>query len=114
VRLKPCLIALPPTKEKTESLKLKVKKALKYPIVVVGVAIIITVILLLKVVPTFKELFEGFGAELPAATQFVVDMSEAVQEDGLMIAGIIVAIVYGLNTWRELQIPLLIRWIKPF
>lgn len=84
-------------KEKTESLKLKVKKALKYPIVVVGVAIIITVILLIKVVPTFKELFEGFGAELPAATQLVVDMSDAVQEDGIFIAGIIAAFVFGMK-----------------
>ena len=63
-------------KEKSELLKAKIKKALKYPIAVIVVAIIVTIILLLKVVPVFAELFHSFGAELPAFTQMVVNMSE--------------------------------------
>lgn len=77
-------------KEKTEALKAKIKKAVKYPIAVVCVAIIVTAILLIKVVPTFQELFAGFGAELPAFTQMVINLSEWMQEWWLvMFAGII-------------------------
>lgn len=63
-------------KEKSELLKAKIKKALKYPIAVIVVAIIVTIILLVKVVPVFAELFSSFGAELPAFTQMIVNMSE--------------------------------------
>ncbi len=62
-------------KEKSEMLKAKIKKAMKYPIAVIVVAIIVTAILLIKVVPVFADLFHGFGAELPAFTQMVVNMS---------------------------------------
>ena len=66
-------------KEKTEALKAKLKKAVKYPIAVVCIAIVVTGILLIKVVPVFEELFNGFGAELPAFTRFVLNISEVVQ-----------------------------------
>lgn len=66
-------------KEKSESLKKKIKKAMTYPIAVIVVAIIVTGILLVKVVPTFAEIFEGFGAELPGFTQFVINISEILQ-----------------------------------
>lgn len=72
-------------KEKTEALKSKIKKAVKYPIAVVCVAIIVTAILLIKVVPTFQELFAGFGAELPAFTQMVINLSEWMQEWWLIL-----------------------------
>lgn len=62
-------------KEKSELLKAKIKKAMKYPIAVIIVAIIVTAILLIKVVPVFADMFAGFGADLPAFTQFVVNMS---------------------------------------
>lgn len=65
--------------EKTEMLKKKVKKAMTYPIAVVVVAIIVTAILLVKVVPQFESLFQGFGAELPVFTQMVVRLSEWMQ-----------------------------------
>ncbi len=65
--------------EKTELLKKKVKKAMTYPIAVVVVAIIVTAILLVKVVPQFESLFNGFGAELPVFTQMVVNLSEWMQ-----------------------------------
>ena len=63
-------------KEKSELLKAKIKKAVKYPIAVIIVAVIVTMILLLKVVPVFADLFSSFGAELPAFTQMVVGMSD--------------------------------------
>src|SRR5690554_6835251 len=65
--------------EKTELLKKKVKKAMTYPIAVIVVAIVVTAILLVKVVPQFEELFNGFGAELPVFTQMVVRLSEWLQ-----------------------------------
>jgi len=67
-------------KEKSESIKKKIKKALTYPIAVLVVAAIVTAILLIKVVPQFQELFSGFGADLPAFTQFIINISEKLQE----------------------------------
>lgn len=66
-------------KEKTESLKAKIRKAMTYPIAVIVVAVIVTIILLVKVVPQFESVFHGFGAELPAFTQMVVDLSRGLQ-----------------------------------
>jgi type IV pilus assembly protein PilC len=65
--------------EKTEILKKKVKKAMTYPAAIVVVAVIVTAILLVKVVPQFESLFKGFGAELPVFTQMVVRLSEWLQ-----------------------------------
>ncbi|HSW15241.1 MAG TPA: type II secretion system F family protein, partial [Solimonas sp.] len=66
-------------KEKTEAIKKKVKKALTYPTAVLCIAFIVTGILLYFVVPTFADLFKGFGADLPAFTKMVIGMSEWVQ-----------------------------------
>ena len=63
-------------KEKSEALKAKIKKAMNYPIAVVCVALIVTGILLVKVVPQFATTFSSFGAELPAFTQFVLGLSD--------------------------------------
>ncbi|MEX1033020.1 MAG: type II secretion system F family protein [Cellvibrionaceae bacterium] len=67
-------------KEKTEQLKAKIKKAMTYPIAVVVVAVVVTGILLVKVVPTFAQTFSSFGADLPAFTLFVLGLSDTVQE----------------------------------
>lgn len=80
--------------EKTETLKKKVKKAMTYPISVVVVALIVTTILLLKVVPQFQDMFDSFGADLPAFTQFVVGISEWMQEWWLIFLFGIGAIIY--------------------
>src|SRR5690606_29664178 len=66
-------------KEKTEALKAKIKKAMTYPIAVIVVAVIVSAILLIKVVPQFQDVFAGFGAELPAFTQMVINISEILQ-----------------------------------
>ncbi len=76
-------------KEKTEALKKKVKKALFYPAAVLVVAVIVTVVLLLFVIPQFESLYKGFGANLPAFTQFVIHISQIVQHDGLFIAMVV-------------------------
>ena len=81
-------------KEKTESIKKKIKKALTYPIAILIIAFAVTVILLVFVVPTFEELFSGFGAELPAFTRFVLDLSRWMQAYWyIMIVGIVAFII---------------------
>jgi type IV pilus assembly protein PilC len=78
-------------KEKTEALKKKIKKALFYPAAVLAVAVIVTIILLVFVIPQFESLFKGFGADLPAFTQMVINLSRFVQSQGwwmLILIGI--------------------------
>jgi type IV pilus assembly protein PilC len=81
-------------KEKTEALKKKIKKALFYPAAVLAVAVIVTVILLLFVIPQFESLFKGFGADLPAFTQFVINMSRWMQDNGWILLIILIATVF--------------------
>jgi len=87
-------------KEKTEALKAKIKKALTYPISVLVIAFVVTAILLVKVVPTFAETFESFGAELPAFTQMVLNLSEWMQEWWFII---LVGTGIGAYTFGELK-----------
>jgi type IV pilus assembly protein PilC len=93
-------------KEKTESLKAKVKKAMTYPIAVVVVAVVVTGILLIKVVPQFEQVFAGFGAELPAFTQFVIGISEFVQAWWLVIVAGMIGSVLGFIAIRKRSKPL--------
>lgn len=81
-------------KEKTETIKAKIKKALTYPIAVVVVAVVVTAILLIFVVPQFEELFKGFGADLPAFTRMVVNLSRFVQEWWYVVLIALIALVY--------------------
>lgn len=88
-------------KEKTEALKKKVKKALFYPAAVLVVAVIVTVILLVFVIPQFESLFKGFGADLPAFTQFVIDLSKLIQDKGLFLAIILGGAIYGFVYFKK-------------
>lgn len=88
-------------KEKSEQLKLKIKKAMKYPITVLTIAAIVTVILLVKVVPVFAELFGSFGAELPKPTQVAINMSEWLQAWGILAAIILGGIGWGLGEFKK-------------
>jgi type IV pilus assembly protein PilC len=88
-------------KEKTESMKKKIKKALTYPIAVVVVAFIVTTILLIFVVPVFADLFKSFGADLPAFTKMVVAMSEWMQAYWWIVIGWIVATVYTFGYFKK-------------
>ena len=76
-------------KEKTEAIKKKIKKALTYPIAVLVMAFVVTAVLLIFVIPVFEDLFSGFGAELPAFTQMVVNLSLFVRTKGIVIAAIL-------------------------
>jgi len=87
-------------KEKSEQLKRKIKKAMTYPIAVIIVAIIVTAILLIKVVPVFAEVFSGFGADLPAFTLFVVDLSDFAQKWWFVIFATLIGIGYAFKTAR--------------
>ncbi|MBP0941726.1 type II secretion system F family protein [Pseudomonas alliivorans] len=78
-------------KEKTEKLKAKIKKAMTYPAAVLVVAIIVSGILLIKVVPQFQSVFASFGAELPAFTLMVIGLSEIVQTWWIAILGLLIA-----------------------
>ena len=81
-------------REKTETLKRKLKKAMFYPVAVMGVALIVTAILLIKVVPTFPDMFEGFGAELPAFTRIVLSISDTVQHNAFKVFSVIATAVW--------------------
>ncbi|MBS7663911.1 type II secretion system F family protein [Pseudomonas lalucatii] len=84
-------------KEKTEALKAKIKKAMTYPIAVIVVAVIVTAILLIKVVPQFESVFAGFGAELPAFTMMVVNLSRGLQEWWFVVLFIVFAAAFAFK-----------------
>jgi len=83
-------------KEKTESIKAKIKKAMFYPTAVLVVAFLITAILMIFVVPEFAKMFSGFGADLPAMTKFVVNLSGIFTNYWYLIFGGIIAAVVGV------------------
>ena len=91
-------------KEKAEALKSKIKKALFYPAMVILVAIVVTTILLLFVVPQFEDIFKSFGAELPAFTQLVINISRFLQKSWYLFFGaVIVAIFLFVRAHRKSQ-----------
>lgn len=85
-------------KEKAEALKSKIKKAMFYPIAVTVVALIVTSILLIFVVPSFAEIFAGFGAELPGFTLFVLGVSEWMQSYWWVV---LAAILIGIFLFKK-------------
>jgi type IV pilus assembly protein PilC len=81
--------------ENTERLRKKVKSALMYPAVVTVVAIGITIFLMVKVIPTFADVYSGFGAALPAPTQIMINISSFVGHNLLYIIGVVGAAIWG-------------------
>ncbi|MDG2273248.1 MAG: type II secretion system F family protein [Halioglobus sp.] len=88
-------------KEKSEQLKAKIKKAMTYPTAVVCIALIVCAVLLIKVVPVFANTFQNFGSELPAFTQFVMDISDFMIAWWFVIFGCIIGTVFA---FREVKI----------
>ncbi len=80
-------------KERIESIKGKIKKALYYPIAVMGVAIMVSAILLIYVIPQFEDIFASFGADLPAFTQAIIDASRWLRSNGLFVLAGVIAVV---------------------
>ncbi len=88
--------------EKLEAIKSKVKSAMMYPIIVLVIASLVTVLLLLFVIPQFESLFTGFGADLPTLTRVIVDMSEAMQEHWWKyFLGVGIAIFAFVTTYKR-------------
>ncbi|MCG7987436.1 MAG: type II secretion system F family protein [Candidatus Thiodiazotropha lotti] len=89
-------------KEKTESIKAKIKKAMFYPAAIIAAAIIVTAILLIFVIPQFESLFSNFGAELPAFTQMVVSMSHFVRDWWwVILGGVVVFVYFFISIWKR-------------
>jgi type IV pilus assembly protein PilC len=89
-------------KEKTESIKAKIKKAMYYPGAIVAAAIGVTTILLIFVIPQFEAMFTNFGADLPAFTKFVVNLSHFMQEWWwALLFGAIAAFFVLKNIWQR-------------
>ena len=100
-------------KEKVEALKAKIKKAMTYPIAVISVAVIVTGILLIFVVPEFANTFKSFGSDLPAFTQWVVALSEFVQAKWWLILAIGIAIFFTIKE-AKLRSKKVADWIDKF
>jgi type IV pilus assembly protein PilC len=81
--------------ENTARLRKKVKSAMMYPTAVTVIAIGITTFLLIKVVPVFGEIYSGFGAKLPGPTQFLIQVSQVLQDNFLYALPILVGGIYG-------------------
>lgn len=88
-------------KEKSESIKAKVKKALLYPTIVLFVAVIVTIFILIFVIPQFESLFKGFGADLPAFTRMVISASQFMQAWWYLLIGGGVGAAFGLMEWHK-------------
>ncbi len=87
--------------EKTEAIKKKVKKALFYPTAVLVVAVVVTIVLMIFVIPEFESLFKGFGAELPAFTQLVINISHVVQHRGILLLIAFGAALYAFLYFKK-------------
>ena len=88
-------------KEKTEEIKGKIKKAMFYPAAVLFVAIGVTILLLVKVVPQFQDMFKSFGADLPGLTLMVVSASKTMQEYWFFAMVIIVGVIGGFIALKK-------------
>jgi type IV pilus assembly protein PilC len=88
--------------EKTEALKSKIKSALTYPISIIVVAFIITAVIMIFVIPAFKDLFEGFGANLPAPTMALMKLSDFFVEYWYLIFSVVGGGIYSfLYFWKR-------------
>lgn len=89
--------------EKTSSLQKKVQSAMIYPAIVSSMAIGITLILLLKVVPIFKDIFSGFGARLPTPTLVLINISNTLQKYFLLVVLCIIGMVFLLRKYLNTE-----------
>jgi type IV pilus assembly protein PilC len=89
--------------ESASRLKKKVKSAMTYPVIVLCIALSITTFLIVKVVPVFGEIFKDFGANLPAPTQFLLDVSAFIRGNWYFIIGIILGVFFGSRTFLRTE-----------
>ncbi|MBC3873254.1 type II secretion system F family protein [Undibacterium flavidum] len=89
-------------KEKTLAIKAKIKSALTYPIAILSIAFIVTAVIMIWVVPAFKEVFKSFGADLPAPTLVVMAISDFVVANWYLIfGGIFGALYFFFQSWQR-------------
>ena len=89
-------------KEKIQAIKSKIKSALFYPVAIIAVAFIITAVIMIFVIPAFKQVFTSFGADLPAPTLFVMAISDYFVQYWYVIFGVIGGGIYGfLEAWKR-------------
>ncbi len=93
-------------KEKTEAIKKKIKKAVTYPAAVLVVAFVVTIILMIFVIPAFEDLFKGFGADLPAFTRMVIEMSQFIRDQGWLLAMMAGAAIYAFLYFKKRSRPM--------
>ena len=93
-------------KEKTEAIKKKIKKAVTYPAAVLVVAFVVTIILMVFVIPAFEDLFQGFGADLPAFTRVVIDISQFIRDKGWLVAMVIGGAIYTFLYFKKRSRPM--------
>ncbi|HIE00317.1 MAG TPA: type II secretion system F family protein [Thiotrichaceae bacterium] len=99
--LESLLTKLADYKEKSESMKKKIKGALSYPISIMVVAMIVSAILLIYVVPVFADMFESFGGNLPALTQLAVDMSDFMVANWMPVFGTIIGLKIAFTQAKQ-------------
>jgi len=89
--------------EKTSALQKKIKSALIYPAVVTTMALLITLVLLIKVIPVFKGIFAGFGAKLPGPTQFLINLSDFIRHYSWVFVILIVLVVMAFRLYTRTE-----------
>ena len=87
--------------EKSEKLKQKMQSAMIYPAVVVGMSLMITVLLIVKVVPTFAQIYDSLGQKLPVMTQVLINVSNVMQKQFVLLTVCIIAVAVGLIQYRK-------------
>ena len=103
-RLPEFLSSLATWLERRERIRKKISSALRYPAAVLGIAVIVVGLMLVYVVPEFERMFAGYGAELPPLTRLVVDLSERLRDDGLVLLAAATGIALGLG-WLRRRLP---------
>src|SRR5919198_2621509 len=89
-------------KEKILAIKSKIRSALFYPLAIIAVAFIITAVIMIFVIPAFKQVFSSFGADLPAPTLFVMAISDAFVQYWYLIFGVVGGSIYGFfAAWKR-------------
>jgi type IV pilus assembly protein PilC len=92
-------------KENTETLKGKIKKALFYPAIIIAVAVLVSAVLLIFVVPHFQTVFKSFGADLPAFTLMLIAASDFMVAYWWMVLGVAIGSIYGLIQFKKRSRP---------
>lgn len=89
-------------KEKTLAIKAKIKSALTYPIAILTIAFVVTAVIMIWVVPAFKEVFSSFGAELPGPTLIVMNISDFMVANWYIVFGSIFGVIYFfIQSWKR-------------